>query len=639
MYKKIILSHLLDYIRLKEIPFKKCGATTMVKCPYCNDEKLTGHLIPNIYKVRCYKCTTEFNIIDLAKKFEGFSDSTTEEEYLYRLKELLNINVITKKDNDDIQVWLNYYIKNGFDLVPIVKNDKIPAEKEWTIKIHKTKEEWENWLVSGLNIGIKTGTNSNVTIIDIDQKPIPEEIKTLMGNTLIQESSKGYHLFYKYVEELPKTRIDDLKIDIENKGGQVVIYPSIVKEVQRKYLNTNEIIEMPKEFKEFLLTKVSVPIKTFSEKIREDIETEDFKINPEDLKLINSNLDGCCNSSFVKLGGILRKGLNVRDTGYVLQVLNKHLLENPMDSKAINSMIESLDKYTSFDEKELAHKILEYLKQVEEANRTEIAMSIVGTNRGEDKKRADIALNYLVREDFIAKKGNRYLILKKAEWKENLVNEGKAVDFKVPYFNEVANFNFGDLILVGSKNKKGKTHISMNMVKQLVDQGKKPYYISLETGSRFTKIALQLGLKEGDFKWAFHSDPTLIELEPNAITIIDWLLIVNKAETDLIFKHFIEQLDKNGGFLIIFMQLKDDNTWFAPNMANQFPSLSAKYIYDKDDDGEFGKFEIKVVREPKLNNKWEAIPCKYDWETKLLTKIEDNIIPPSTETPKDTFDL
>jgi len=137
-------------------------------------------------------------------------------------------------------------------------------------------------------------------------------------------------------------------------------------------------------------------------------------------------------------------------------------------------------------------------------------------------------------------------------------------------------------------------------------------------------IREHLGLKEGDFHHAFCADPTKIELEKNAVTIIDWLLIIDKAKTDLIFRHFIEQLDKQGGFLIVFQQLKQDGEYFAPNMAMQFPSLSTRYLYEKDKDGTYGKFKIDVVRESKTyGSKVFELPCKYNWETKELQRIDE----------------
>lgn len=630
MYRQIILSKLIDYLKLKKVIMKKSGIIITFRCPFCNDIKADGSamIIPNTHSINCLSCNPKtsigryYNLIDIARKIEKIEG--TDEEVLFKLKELLNVKVITKTDEIQLEDYFKLYSQWGFDLVPITPNNKIPAELEWTKKSHKDVKEWLGWIKDGLNIGVKTGAISGITILDIDQKPIPEEIKKIMGNPIIQESSKGFHLIYKYESELRKTRIDDLKIDIENDGGQVVIYPSVIKDVGRKWIVTNQAIpQMPKELKDMLLSKISFPKQTLSEQLRIDIETEEFKINPEDFKLKNNNLEGCCNSSFIKLGGILRKQLNIQQTGYVLHTLNKHILEAPMDSKAINSMIRELDKYVDFDEKDLAHKVLEYLKDIEEASRNEIAMAVVGTNRGEEKKRIDKVLAYLVKEDYIIKKGNRYNIMQKVEWEEALLNIGIPVNFKVPYFSEVANFNWGDMLLIGSGNKKGKTHVAINIIKRLVDQGITPYYISLEPGSRFAKIAIQLGLKEGDFKHKFIADPTKIELEPKSVTVIDWLMIPDKAKTDMVFYHLSLQLEKTKGFMIVFQQLKEDGNYFAPNMCKQFPALACRYFYDNKDDGEYGKFHIDEIREPKIKTKTYEIPCQYNWETKEVKTIEE----------------
>ena len=629
MHKEIILSKLYEYLKKKQIKYKKIGRTSAtLPCIFCKTG--TMQVLPNSYKVNCFSCKPKeklghyYTLLDIARKIENLTG--TDEDILQHIKEELKINVMTNKDEQNIDSVLDFYEKNGFDLVPIIVNGKRPIERAWTTKNHKDKNEWKQWVVNKLNLGIKCGQCSNLLVIDIDQKPIPEEIKKLMGTTLMQESTKGFHLFYKYDKDFPKTRIDELKIDIETTGGQVVVNPSLVKGIERKIF-LNPIIEIPKELKKYLLDKITVPRQTDSEKIKADIQTEDFKIDPTKFALKNNDLDGCCNTEFIKLGGILRKQLNIKNTGYVLHVLNKHMLENPMPSKNITAMLNELSYYSQFDEQELAHEIVEYLKDVDEANRTEIAMAIVGANRGEDKKRVDKALKYLVKEKYITKNGSRYGILKKVEWKESLIETGKVVDFKMPYFYDVANFNFGDLILIGSKNKKGKSHIAINMIKQLVAQGKKPYYISLETGNRFARIAMQLGLKEGDFYWDFQIDPTKIELEKDAITILDWLCPLNFAETDKIFMHFMEQLYKTNGILIVFMQLKgskgQDNEWFAPNMVSQFPALSTRYIYDNEGDGEYGKFKIDVIRDPKLKTKMYEIPCFYNWEEKTLTRIDE----------------
>ena len=616
MEKQIVEGYLLDYLTKKNIKIKKSGAVTMVECPYCHKTPMSATIPPRCNFITCYSCNSgKKTVIDLARDLDKIDG--VEADVIQYVRDLLNLDIITKKDTEKTNEILKFYKENNLDLVPVAKDKKNPIEQDWCNKVHKDIEEWQTWLGDGINIGIKTGKCSNITIMDVDVKPVPKEILDLVGNTFTLETSKGFQYYYKYIPELPKTRINDLKIDIENDGGQCVAYPSSVDGVKRKISALQPIIEMPVELLNYLKVKITVPLKSFSEKLKEDIQTENFNLN-----LLG---EGERNVSLLKLGGLLRKELNVNQTERVLSILNRHICTNPISPKELNAMVKSLAKYTAFDEQDLAHRVMTYLKDVEEAGRMEICSAIMGTNRGEEKIRIDKVLNYLVKEEYVQKKGSRYILLQKMTWANSLLDTDNNIGFKIPYFYDIANIEYGDLILIGSKTKFGKSHIAMNIIKQLVEQNINPYYISLESGSRFKKIALQLGLKDTDFcynkKWI---DPLGIQLEPKSIMIIDWLCPDNFAEVDKIFRHFTEQLAKTGGILIVFMQLKEsDGTWFSNNLVKQFPALCVKYVYDDERDGTYGKFLIDAVRDPKSHIKTWEIPCKYIWETKELKRIDE----------------
>jgi hypothetical protein len=159
----------------------------------------------------------------------------------------------------------------------------------------------------------------------------------------------------------------------------------------------------------------------------------------------------------------------------------------------------------------------------------------------------------------------------------------------------------------------------MNFIQQLVKQGIKPYYIYSESGSRYQKTASKLGLKENDFYQAYHGNPLSIEIEPSAFTILDWLLVSEKENTDTIFKFFTEEMARKGGILVIFMQLKPATfDWYAPSMVVQMPALAARYFMDAED-GSSGHWQVDKLRDPKGNYRNSTIPCKYNFETKELT--------------------
>ena len=641
MIKQIIESKLYDYLKLKNIKITKKGPTQIIDCPICKAEQMCIK-IPNIHKFNCHACKERLGVFEFAKALEEKYPGT-EKEQIHYLKELLGVEAVTEVDEENIDRVLDFYKAHNFDLVPLVKNDKKTVETGWTKKEHKNIEEWKRWIVDGLNIGVKTGTRSGITIIDIDAMPkstkddyyagklteqqkkeaIIERDKILKetlesigykgDSTLEQYTLGGMHLIYKYIEELPKTRIDEYKIDLENDGGQVVISPSKVDNISRK-ITLNPIIEMPEELKKLLLSKVTIPRKTASEEIMEDIKDESFNI-----KAIKS---GERNSALCKLGGMFRKQLNSKQTEYVLRVLNKHACESPLPNNEITAMSRKLEHYTGFDENELAHNIIEYLKTVEEANRTEIAMACVSTNRGEDKKRVDRALNYLIQEEILVKKGTRYTNINSLEWSEDLLDTGIPINFKMPYFHGYAGINYGDLIIIGSQNKYGKTHLAMNFVKKLVMQGIKPDYIYNESGGRYAKVALKLGMKNGDFSSAFVADSFDAMLRKDKITIFDWVKPNDFARTDNVFSNLVEKVKKTKGVLICFVQLRTDDSYFAKDQIGQFPAILSRYLYE-DESGENTKFAIDSMREPLIKGKKWQIPCRYDWDTKIADTVAD----------------
>ena len=51
-----------------------------------------------------------------------------------------------------------------------------------------------------------------------------------------------------------------------------------------RYIKNDHIEEIPKELKDFLKSKITIPnLKSFSEKLKEEIQTEDFNL---DLRMI-----------------------------------------------------------------------------------------------------------------------------------------------------------------------------------------------------------------------------------------------------------------------------------------------------------------------------------------------------------------
>jgi len=634
--RKIIESYILEYLKLKNANLEI--AKKLFECPFKHkhenkSDKPTANIYPpDSYVLHCFDpaCSQVGKIFDVVRKFEPNFVELSDDEIADYLIKLLKIPT-----DDGTEQLLATYHNSGFDLVPIKKNDKLPIEKNWTKKSHKNIQEWKDWLKAGLNIGMKTGIMSSCTTIDADLidgklkkkiysgeytkeeyntaiKQREENLKKLnkiLGDyaTLTQETFGGVHLIFDYEKDIPKTyfNFEGIHFDIENDGGYILIAPSSVGGFGRS-LTSDKISKMPEHIKQMILKAGGV-----KEKISQDEEIQEAINNDSLDKVKIAGLDGCCNATFVKLGGILRKKLNKEQTGYVLHMFN-NMLEDPMERKVINSMIYQLDKYDTIDKSYLSKRILKHLEKVGQASSRDLRDSLKF-----EKEDIEDVLYELMKEEKVYRFRSVYKLMNRAEWKEDFVKESRLIDFIMPYFNDYGVFRNGDMTVIGAMPGVGKTHIAVNIMRKLVKQNKKPNYISLEAGNRFSQIAMAIGLKEGDFRWCNHYSPETIELEDNAITIIDWLLPDNYAETDKLYKKFTEQLDKHGGILIVFCQLKKDGGWFSPNMIDMFPSFAAKYLYI-DGDSQMTCFETSKIRESKIGRQITTIPTIYSRETKLL---------------------
>lgn len=625
-------------------------------------------IIPHTTKIICHNTNgcagRKYNLIDISRKIENLPNST-DEEILTLLRTQLNLNVTTQKDELDIEKQLEKYVEYKWALVPCAKNGKNPIQNAWQTKENRDKSEWFNWLNSGLNLGTRTGEVSNLCVIDLDfytkqekvelvketttkvrleelsaKKVIPSSIKAILGDTLIQETLGGFHVFYQ-ANDLPKGSVDieGIHIDIETEGGQVIIPPSpqvaveeeykegeIVKKRvvgygHRKFINNNPIIPIPKELYNLLIgTKVKPTPKPLEqlaeEKIANQIKNEKFKFD---------DLTKNRHMTLLTFGGILQKTLNINTVENVLKITN-NLLPEPLPNTEIINIVDNLSKYTDEHETQIRNSILDYLNETDIATKTEIEYAVFSKRTtAEEKKRLDrILANLIVTHKILKYNSRNYKIIRDMKGSDIITNIGNPINFKMPYFHDYAYFNFGDIVIIGGSTKTGKTSLSMNICKRIVSQGIKPDYFYNESGGRFSKHALKLGLKDGDFTHYFCPNPMEVIIKPRSVCIFDWVRPFDFARTADMYASIVEKLQNNNSIMIAFAQLRDDteNTWFAKDLIRQFVSLSAKYIYE-DQYGINTKFILSDIRDRKNNGKKFEIPCKYFEETNEVKMQEE----------------
>ena len=608
--KKQIKDYVIDYLKARIPDFVQSNHKGLFTCPKCKQ------LSANVYPpksgiVHCFtpSCGKQGDIFDICRALDFAGQDIPDED----LADLLIQELGIKTDNE-VNTWLQKYEKWGWSLVPVEANTKrANIEKNWQNKEHKSIQEWKEWIAAGLNVGINGGKISNATLIDIDSKEIPEELKKHLDETLTQNTNKGYHLVYLYEPDLPSCDLRDtpckLPIEIRGDGGfQTVIYPSVVEDKERTW-NGKDPIKMPSELRAWLLERVVV-----KEEVKQTIQEATPQEILADLKV--KGLDGKCNSSFVKLGGLLRKQLNLVQTEYTLNLLNDLLLDNPMQKKDIKGMMKELAKYSSADYSVLTKQILEYLTKHNECS----ARDLQDVLKAEKKDIMEV-LAQLMLDNRAYKQRTMYKVIQKPDWKTEFMQESQILEYNVPYFQDYATFRRGDMICLGAGTGIGKGHISMNVVKKYVQQGIKPFYVSSEPGNRFSTIAMNLGLKEGDFNFINHYHPEQLELEDDAVTLYDWILPEDFAGTANLYKIFAKQLDKHGGLLYVFSQLNDSGEFYASSMVRFFSSFAVKYFYTKVNgvtDNINTYFKTNKIREAKGSIQEVTIPTKFNPDTKEL---------------------
>ena len=613
-------NELLIYLKKKIPNYKKAmkKGHHLFTCPNIEQHKYkakdpTATFIPGSDKINCLQCGWKGTAFDAVRVLERNRD----------LEDTKILELLTKDKRNELFPELNHYEKYKWSLVPIAKNGKNPIESDWTNKTHYDKSEWIKWINSGINIGCQTGEVSGISVIDVDLKiPPTEELEVIYRElnalkTLESNTPHGKHFIVNYDKDLRTgTALGGLSLDIRNDGAQILIQPSKINNLSYHWRNLgDEIKSIPEELKAKLLGFNKVDK---SRNVELSKETKEIINNPIELK--NSNLEGCCNDTFIQLGGtLLKMTIPIDKVKGILYYMNKNWLKNPMPKHSIDSMVGSLDGYKESEEQTQESAIYECCKLIQ----TDISAKDIMEHTGLKRAIVDKYLAKLFKEGKLARRGRgRYDLKQQVEWTHGEAQKLLEYQYQIPYFNNVAYFHSGDIILVGGKTGEGKTHIAMNFIKQLKAQGVIPYYISLESGSRHEKVATKLGLSKEDYYISKEpiDNPLQIEIEPNSFTIIDWLYTGEDfAATQSIFKHLSDEMRRKGGILLVFTQLKEDYNYFAVNLIKSFARFAARFIYD-DTTGITSHYQVDKITDPKGHYQNAIIPCTFDFDTKELKK-------------------
>jgi len=213
--------------------------------------------------------------------------------------------------------------KRGIKVFPLIPNEKRPATKngfkDATSDLQTVNEMWD--LNPKANIGIPTGKVNNLTVIDVDTKKVPYELKGLYA--FIVATPNGYHLYFKYNENLRQTTGLLDKVDVRNDGGYVVGAGSIVDGLEYEVIGVEKLKEIPQTILD--LQKQPEPYMT---------------------PCVGNLMEGSRNDTLSRFGGMLRKqGADEQSIIEVLLNTNQSLCDPPLDDKEVERIASSVARY------------------------------------------------------------------------------------------------------------------------------------------------------------------------------------------------------------------------------------------------------------------------------------------------------
>jgi len=441
--------------------------------------------------------------------------------------------------------------------------------------------------------------------------------------------SEQYHLYapdvvgfgyteriFKFDVEVPQqVNLGGYHIDTRNNGGYIVLAPS--KRTEGNYTIqdfSKEIKTMPESIKRFIVSKSSKPVTKNPDIIIKD--SESLNLNLDNINQVKEG-DGR-NNIIASLGGLLiKKGFSVQQTADALSIINQNFFTPPLSKKEMLATVTSIAKYQDGDDLTHEQAVYDYCKEMQ----SDIVARDMMDSLKLPRSIVDKYLSKFKKENILIRCGRgRYKFREIIEWSKETPDSLVEFPHEIKYFNECSYFQNGDILLLGGQTNTGKTTVALNMLKYMIDQNVTPYYIYLESGSRFQKTSKMLDIS-GKYFHAYHSDPMSIDIVPDSFTIIDWLHIGMKEFTDTVFKHLSDEIQRKGGILVVFTQLKETNDWFAPNLIKSFPTFAARYTHSSADKTE-GYWIVDKLKEPKGKFTSYEIPCVYNNDTRMLDRKE-----------------
>ena len=262
------------------------------------------------------------------------------------------------------------FAESGWRVFPCVPRGKTPLTPNGCLDATTDINQIEKWWLAApqANIGVATGPESDLAVIDIDKYKGADLNDLLIGgldalifNTLkAKTGGGGLHLYYKF----PKN--NDLRnsasqlgkfIDVRGAGGYVIAPPSIHEsggEYQFINPDCDSLLEFPRQWIDFLLSAKNRP-----KNPQNSTSTNGhagggsgaasglFVPPPAENLIVPEIIDqGARNQEMTRVAGSLRRiDLTSAEIFAALKEINKRVCRPPLDDTEVNKISQSVARY------------------------------------------------------------------------------------------------------------------------------------------------------------------------------------------------------------------------------------------------------------------------------------------------------
>ena len=444
------------------------------------------------------------------------------------------------------------YASMGWKVFPLVHGSKKPTGgSNGYIDATTDAEQIKQWWSDGdFNIGIATGKDSNLTVIDIDGKRGLKSYESIIKEfpkegTRVVATPNGHHLYFQYNPAF-HTGAGFLEgLDVRTDGGYVVAPPSVVNNEQYSVLRDYSVIPISVAPEVFLARNRNDKVQVLEEDRPTWVAT-----------LLRKGVsEGQRNQSATSLAGYFHsKGI----PNDIIETIMFSFAENcspPFATQDLRRVIESVSRYDISEEVDtevsLAESIREYIIETDgkwwHVNDIDDQFGLKA--KAEKNNRRQI-LHRMKKEGFIEqhqtvsrKYRHRVTQIEGLNYKQ--AKRGHVLDIRWPLqVEEFVNLYEGNLVVVAGSPNAGKTAMMLNLI--YLNQHRFPvYYFCSEMGETELSDRLALFNKEGITvdEWKFDAFPRSTHfadvIKPDCINIIDFLeltqeiYLVNEYLTDI----------------------------------------------------------------------------------------------------------